>query len=48
LQGVSEHEIKKYKVPNAMPLVFEFDEHMNFLNNYALMDLDAHGIKKNN
>lgn len=27
-------------------MVFEFDDKMNLLNNYALMDLDAHGLKK--
>ena len=41
-------EVRKYGVPNAMPIVFEFDKDLNVLNNYTLMDLDAHRIKKVN
>jgi len=26
--------------------VYEFDEHMNYINNYTLMDLDSHAIKR--
>jgi len=48
LQEISEEEIKKFKVPNALPLVYEFDENLRHINNYALMDLDAHKIKKEN
>jgi hypothetical protein len=33
-------------VPNALPLVYEFDENLNHINNYALMDKDAHKIRK--
>lgn len=29
-----------------MPMVYEFDERMTFVNNYTLMDLDAHRIMK--
>ena len=35
-------------MPNALPLVYEFDENLNHINNYALMDLDAHKIKSQN
>lgn len=35
-------------MPNALPLVYEFDENLKHINNYALMDLDAHKIKKEN
>jgi len=31
-----------------MPLVYEFDENLNHINNYALMDIDAHRIKNEN
>ena len=31
-----------------MPLVYEFDENLNHINNYALMDKDAHKIKLEN
>ena len=39
-------EIKKFKVPNAMPLVYEFDKRMTYVSNYALMDLQSHKLKK--
>ena len=26
--------------------MYEFDEHMNYINNYTLMDLDSHAIKR--
>ena len=29
-------------------MVYEFDENLNHINNYALMDLDAHKIKSQN
>lgn len=29
-----------------MPMVYEFDERMTFVNNYTLMDLDAHRLMK--
>ena len=45
LQKIDEEAIKQFKVPNALPLVYEFDENLNHINNYALMDLDAHKIK---
>lgn len=35
-------------VPNAMPIVYEFDENMQHVNNYCLMDKDVHTIKKEN
>lgn len=28
-----------------MPIVYEFDERMSFVNNYTLMDLDAYRLK---
>jgi 2,3-bisphosphoglycerate-dependent phosphoglycerate mutase len=48
LQKIGEEEIKQFKVPNALPLVYEFDENLNHINNYALMDMDAYKIKKEN
>ena len=48
LQKIDEEQIKQFKVPNAMPLVYEFDENLNHINNYALMDIDAHRIKNEN
>ena len=35
-------------MPNAMPIVYEFDEYMQHVNNYCLMDKDAHAIIKSN
>ena len=29
-----------------MPMVYEFDERMTFVNNYTLMDLHSHGLRK--
>ena len=46
LQGISDEDIKKFKVPNAMPMVYEFDDRMTFVNNYTLMDLDAHRLMR--
>ena len=28
-----------------MPVVLEFDENMKFVNNYCLMDKEAHSVK---
>ena len=38
LAGMSEEEILAYNIPTACPLVFEFDEDMNPLKNYYLLD----------
>jgi 2,3-bisphosphoglycerate-dependent phosphoglycerate mutase len=46
LQNISDDDIKKFKVPNAMPMVYEFDERMAFVNNYTLMDVNAYTLKK--
>lgn len=46
LQNISDEDIKKFKVPNAMPMVYEFDERMTFVNNYTLMDTTAYTLKK--
>ena len=46
LQNISDEDIKKFKVPNAMPMVYEFDERMTFVNNYTLMDVNAYTLKK--
>jgi len=45
---MSEEELKRYKVPNAMPIVYEFDEQLRYLNKYILMDLEAHRVKLEN
>ena len=32
-------------MPNALPVVYEFDNNMKQVNNYCLMDMEAHSIK---
>ena len=48
LQGLGEEDVKRYQIPNALPVVLEFDEDMKYLNNYCLMDQQVHTVKKNN
>lgn len=48
IQGISDEDIKNFKVPNALPIVYEFDAQMQHINNYCLMDLDSHSIKAEN
>ena len=48
LQQISDEDIKQFKVPNALPMVYEFDANLNHVCNYALMDLDAHKVKIKN
>jgi 2,3-bisphosphoglycerate-dependent phosphoglycerate mutase len=48
LMKISDEQIKQFKVPNALPLVYEFDENLNHINNYALMDKDSHKIRCKN
>ena len=38
IQGISDEDIKRFQVPNALPVVYEFDEQMKYINNYCLMD----------
>lgn len=38
LAGMSETEILAYNIPTACPLVFEFDEKLNPITNYYLID----------
>lgn len=40
LSGMSEDEILKYNIPTAVPLVYEFDQDLNPLKNYYLLDDD--------
>jgi 2,3-bisphosphoglycerate-dependent phosphoglycerate mutase len=40
LTGMSESEILKYNIPTAVPLVFEFDQDLNPLKNYYLLNDD--------
>lgn len=40
LSGMSEDEILKYNIPTAVPLVYEFDQDLNPLKNYYLLDED--------
>jgi len=35
---MSEEEILKYNIPTAVPLVYEFDQDLNVLKNYYLLD----------
>ena len=35
-------------MPNALPVVVEFDEQMKYINNYCLMDKEAHKVKNEN
>ena len=44
LSGMSEDEILKYNIPTAVPLVYEFDQDLNPLKNYFL--LDEHEVKR--
>jgi 2,3-bisphosphoglycerate-dependent phosphoglycerate mutase len=37
---MSETDILKYNIPTAVPLVHEFDEDLNPLKNYYLLDED--------
>ena len=40
LSGMSEDEILKYNIPTAVPFVYEFDQDLNPLKNYYLLDED--------
>jgi 2,3-bisphosphoglycerate-dependent phosphoglycerate mutase len=40
LSGMSEDEILNYNIPCAVPLVYEFDQDLNPLKNYFLLDED--------
>ena len=40
LSGMSEDEILKYNIPTAVPLVYEFDQDLNPLKSYYLLDDD--------
>ena len=40
LSGMSEDEILKYNIPTAVPLVYEFDQDLNPVKNYYLLDED--------
>ena len=45
LQNLGDKEVKRYQIPNALPVVLEFDEDMKYLNNYCLMDKEAHSVR---
>lgn len=38
LQGSDEENIKKMQIANALPIVYEFDQNMQYINNYILLD----------
>ena len=40
LRGMSEEEILDYNVPTGVPLVFEFDENLQPIRDYYLLDED--------
>lgn len=40
LSGMSEEEIIKYNIPTGVPFVYEFDEHLNPVKDYYLLDED--------
>jgi len=40
LTGMNEKEILNYNIPTAVPLVFEFDQDLNPLKNYYMLDED--------
>ena len=48
LQGISNEDIKRFQVPNALPVVYEFDASMKHITNYCLMDKEAHSVKAEN
>ena len=41
LAGLSCSDIKKIQVPNAQPIVVEFDEHSKYRQHYVLDDRDS-------
>ena len=44
LQDIGEDEIKKIDVPNAQPIVYEFDQRMTYIKNYILTQNESHII----
>ncbi len=38
LSNMSDEEIVSYNIPTGIPFVYEFDEDLNVLNNYYLID----------
>ena len=42
LADISEEDIKRFQIPNALPCVYEFDSDMKYVNNFCLMDKEAH------
>ena len=36
IQGLEDSECKRIIVPNAVPIVYEFDQEMNYIQNYTL------------
>jgi 2,3-bisphosphoglycerate-dependent phosphoglycerate mutase len=38
LSGMSDADIINYSIPNAIPLIYEFDEHLKPISNYYLLD----------
>jgi len=38
LSGMGEDAILKVNIPTAVPLVYEFDQNLNPVNNYYLLD----------
>jgi 2,3-bisphosphoglycerate-dependent phosphoglycerate mutase len=40
-EGISDADLKKLAIPNALPIVYEFDEDMNYLTNYHLTDQES-------
>jgi bisphosphoglycerate-dependent phosphoglycerate mutase len=47
-QNINEENIKNFSIPSSSPMVFEFDKELNHINNYVLLDYDAHSVRKNN
>ena len=41
IQGLEEDGCKKIVVPNAAPIIYEFDDNMSYLRNYSLEDSES-------
>lgn len=41
IKGLSEEACKKIAVPNAIPIIYEFDDEMRYLRNYELEELTS-------
>jgi len=45
IQGLSESDLKRLEVPNAQPIVYEFDNNNQFLKYAVLKELGTDGVE---